>query len=66
MSFFGNFLHKGTIYVKTINEMACACKKGSSKKQVTAVKQVVKKKSVAQTPAPRRNVNRRVVYRRPI
>jgi hypothetical protein len=46
--------------------MACGCKKGSSKKQVTTVKQVVKKKSATAAPAPRRNVNRRVVYRRPI
>lgn len=46
--------------------MACGCKKGSSSKQVTAVKQVVKKKPVYSAPSPRRNVSRRVVYRRPI
>ena len=47
--------------------MACSCKGGSSSgKQVVAGKQVVKKKPISSTTGPRKNVKRRIVYKRPI
>jgi hypothetical protein len=49
--------------------MACACKNGSSNKQVTSVKQVVKKTSTPQTysSTPKKNINaRRIIFRKPI
>lgn len=54
---------------KNIYIMACACKNGSSNKQVTSVKQVVKKTSTPQTysSTPKKNINaRRIIFRKPI
>lgn len=46
--------------------MACSCKGGSSGKQIVAGKQVVKKKPVSSATGPRKNVQRRIIYKRPI
>lgn len=47
--------------------MGCGCKSGASNRQVTSVKQVVKKTQVQKPKSNiRRNVTRSVVYRRPI
>lgn len=49
--------------------MACSCKSGSSSKQVTSVKQVVKPKSnpTLSTNRPKKNMtSRRIVFRRPM
>lgn len=49
--------------------MACSCKSNSSNKQVTAVKQVVKKTTTPKlsTTRPKKNITpRRIVFRRPM
>ena len=46
--------------------MACSCKSGASSKQVTSVKQVVKKpvqNTMAATRPQRKNITRRVIRR---
>lgn len=49
--------------------MACACKNNSSSKQVTAVKQVIKKTSTPKSSSnkPQKTITpRRIVFRRPM
>lgn len=48
--------------------MACACKKNSSAKQVTAVKQVVKKTtpSLSTTKPEKKVTARRILFKRPL
>jgi hypothetical protein len=43
--------------------MACSCKSGSSNRQVTALKQVVKK-PFKETSRPSKKINRRVIFKR--
>lgn len=50
---------------KTQHFMACACKSGSSSKQVTSVKQVVKKPVVVSSANPQRKaLPKRVIHKR--
>lgn len=62
--------HKLFIYEKKCLDMACSCKGGSTKKQVTTVKQVTKKspdKSVMAASRPQKKpVLKRVILRRPM
>lgn len=47
--------------------MACSCKSGASTKQVSSVKQVVKKPASASTSSPqRKTITKRVLLRRHI
>lgn len=50
--------------------MACSCKGGASNKQVTSVKQVVKKKSnnavMASSRPQRKPLSKRVILKRPM
>lgn len=58
-----------TIYIKKTNTM-CSCKKGSTNKQVTTVKQVVKSPQVvAASPNPlnspiKKATTRRIIFKR--
>ena len=49
--------------------MACSCKSGASSKQVTSVKQVVKKpaqNNLAANRPQRKSINKRVILKRPM